>query len=62
MHNKKITNLVDQTDKYFIFISHFDIYPFFGFQIHTNHKVCIKVRNMSQLLELIFHRPTTLEY
>jgi hypothetical protein len=59
---KKITNIVDQMDKYFIFIFHFDIYPFFNFQTHTNHRVCIMVRNMSQLLELIFHRPTPLEH
>jgi hypothetical protein len=37
MPNKKIMNIVDQTDMYFIFIFHFDRYPFFGFQIHTHH-------------------------
>ncbi len=34
MHNKKITNIVDWTDMYFIFIFHFGRYPFFGFQTH----------------------------
>ncbi len=54
MHNKKITNIVDQMDMFFIFIFHFGEYPFFGFQTHNHHKICIKVRNTSQLLELIF--------
>jgi hypothetical protein len=54
MHYKKITNIVHQTDMYFIFIFHFHGYSFFGFQTHTNHKICIKVKNTSQLLELIF--------
>jgi hypothetical protein len=53
MHNKKIMNIVDRIDMYFIFIFHFGRYPFSSFQIHINHKICIKVRNTSQLLELI---------
>jgi hypothetical protein len=51
---KKITNIVHQTDMYFIFIFHFHGYSFFGFQTHTNLKICIKVKSTSQLLELVF--------
>ncbi len=54
MHNKKIMNIVDQMDMYFYFIFHFGKYPFFGSQTHTHHMICIKVRNTSRLLELIF--------
>ncbi len=46
MHNKKIMNIVGWTDMYFIFIFHFGKYPFFDLQTHTNHRICIKVRNM----------------
>jgi hypothetical protein len=45
MHNKKITNIIDWMDMYFI--SHFGRYPFFGFQTHTHQRICIKVRNTS---------------
>jgi hypothetical protein len=58
MHNKKITNIVDWTDMYFIFIFHFGKYLFSSFQTHTNQRISIKVRNMSQLLELIFQSYT----
>jgi hypothetical protein len=51
---KKITNIIDWTNMFFIFIFHFGKYPFSSFQTHTNHSICIKVRNTSQLLELIF--------
>jgi hypothetical protein len=44
---KKIMNVVDWKDMYFIFIFHFDGYPFFSFQTHTNHRIWSKVRNTS---------------
>jgi hypothetical protein len=55
---KNKMNIVDWTDLYFIFILHFGGYPFSGFKTHTNHRICMKVKNMSQLLELIFQSYT----
>jgi len=44
---KNVRNIVDKMDMYFIFIFHFGAYSIFSFQIHTNHWMCIKVRNTS---------------
>jgi hypothetical protein len=47
----------------FLFIFSFDGCAFFGFQTHTNHRICTKVRNTFPTFGINFsnHKPASLE-
>jgi hypothetical protein len=57
-------NTVDHAIFIFILFFHLTDVHFFGFQTHTNHKICTKVRNTFPTFGINFynHNPTSLKH
>jgi hypothetical protein len=57
-------NVVDRMNMFFCFFFSFGGYEFFGFETHTNHMICTKVRNISQAFGINFStcKPAPLEH